>query len=229
MSKQHHVTKKHDHEHGTTRSYVIGFILSLVFTIIPYYMVVNKTLTGNALLLTILGIAVLQMFIQMFFFLHLGRGPKPLYNVVFFFGTAGIILIVIGASLMIMNNLYHNMTPQEVTVRIAQEENISQVGGEDTGACSGMKENHKVVINNNKADIIHLEAQRCDTLTFINQDSRKREIRFGEHPHMTYGGLFEVKLSKDHPETITLNQSGDFIFVDHLDPRVTAHFTVTTE
>ena len=88
MSKKSHKPTPKS-EHGTTRSYVIGFVLSLIFTVIPYYLVTNKTIAGSALLATILGIAVLQMFIQIFFFLHLGRGPKPFYNVVFFFATAG--------------------------------------------------------------------------------------------------------------------------------------------
>ena len=92
-------------EHGTATSYVIGYVLSLLFTVIAYLLVANKTFSGNKLLMAILGIAVVQMFVQIFFFLHLGRGPKPLYNVVFFFATAGIIVIVIGASLLIMNNL----------------------------------------------------------------------------------------------------------------------------
>lgn len=214
-------------EHGTTASYVIGFILSLIFTIIPYHLVVNKVISGNALLAAILGIAILQMFIQIFFFLHLGRGPKPLYNVVFFFATAGIIVIVIGASLLIMNNLYRNMTPDEVTVRIAQKENIAQVGGEETGACKELKESHIVTIKDGKVSPAYVTASLCDTLTFVNEDDKDREMVFGSHPdYESYGGVFEVKVGKGHPETITLNQSGNFMFHDHLDPSVMSHFSV---
>lgn len=214
-------------EHGTTQSYIIGFILSLVFTFIPYFMVVNKTVTGNALLATILGIAVIQMFIQIFFFLHLGRGPKPFYNVVFFFATAGIIIIVVGASLFIMDNLYRNMSPAEVTKRLAQEENISQVGGMETGACQEPKESHIVTIKNSKVSPLYTDAKRCDTLTFVNEDNREREMTFGSHPnHDGYGGIYEVLVSNRRPETITLNQSGDFVFHDHMDPGVTGSFTV---
>src|SRR4051812_4722311 len=102
-------------EHGSITSYVIGFVLSLVLTIIPYYMVTRHVISGSALLLAILGIGIAQMLVQILFFLHLGRGPKPFYNVVFFVATAGMITMVIGASIIIMNNLYHNISPQEVT------------------------------------------------------------------------------------------------------------------
>jgi cytochrome o ubiquinol oxidase subunit IV len=214
-------------EHGTTRSYVVGFVLSLVFTIIPYHLVVNKVLTDDALLVTIVGIAILQMFIQIFFFLHLGRGPKPFYNVVFFFATAGLIVLVIGASLFIMNNLYHNMSPEEAVRKLAQKEGISQIGGEETGACQGNKDNHIITINGSKANPMHIEAQRCDTLTFMNEDELKHEIAFGTHPEdASYGGEDEVVLDDGRPETITLNESGDFVFHDHMDPNLTGHFSV---
>ncbi|HSW37102.1 MAG TPA: cytochrome C oxidase subunit IV family protein [Candidatus Saccharimonadales bacterium] len=215
-------------EHGTTKSYIIGFILSLMFTLIPYYLVVNKTVTGNALLATILGVAVLQMFVQIFFFLHLGRGPKPFYNVVFFFATAGIIVIVIGASLLIMSNLYRNMSPGEVTKKLAQGEGIAQVGDKKTGACQGVKNNHLVTISSGQVNPAHTQAQLCDTLTFINKDDRIRDIAFGSHPHHEeYGGQAEENLRKGYPKTITLNQAGTYEFHDHLDPQVTGSFNVS--
>lgn len=217
-------------EHGTTRSYVIGFVLSLIFTIIPYYLVINKVLTGDTLLITILCIAVIQMFIQIFFFLHLGRGPKPFYNVVFFFATAGLIVIVVGASLFIMENLYRTMSPKELLVRQAQKENISQVGDEETGACSQNKQNHIVTIKDSKFTPAVIQAQRCDTLTFVNEDDVEREITFGQHnQHVSYGGEDHIILDDGRPETITLNETGDFIIHDHREPSVGGSFIVTPE
>lgn len=227
MNKETHIPSSTKREHGTTLSYIVGFALSLAFTIIPYYMVVHKTATGSVLLATILGFAVLQMFIQIFFFLHLGRGPKPLYNVVFFFATALTIVVIIGASLFIMNNLYRNMSPQEVTLRQAQKEGIAQVGGQDTGACKELKENHVVTISQGVVKPSFIEAKRCDTLTFINTDKKLREMAFGTHPnHDSYGGETEVKLSEGKPETITLNQTGEYMFHDHLDPATSGYFDV---
>lgn len=220
-----HVPKS---EHGTTQSYIIGFLLSLVFTAIPYYLVVNKSLRGSGLLATILGFAVLQMFIQIFFFLHLGRGPKPLYNVAFFVGTAGTILVVVGGSIFIMNNLHYNMSPAEVTKKLAQDESIYQVGGEKTGACESVRVNHKVTISGGKVSPAYTEAHLCDTLTFLNQDDIIRDIAFGSHPaHDAYAGESELSIRKGRGETITLNQAGSYRFHDHLDPDVAGDFTVS--
>lgn len=229
--KEHNITASHaPAEHGTTMSYIIGLILSLIFTFIPYQLVVNQTVTGNALLATILGFAFLQMFIQIFFFLHLGRGPKPFYNVVFFFATFIAILVVVAGSVFIMNNLYSNMAPSEVVKNLAEKEGIYQIGGEKTGACQGQHANHKVTISNGRVSPVYTEAKLCDTLTFINEDDQVRELAFGPHPrHDSYSGETEVPVRKGRNKTITLNQAGTYIFHDHLDPATAGNFTVSSE
>jgi cytochrome o ubiquinol oxidase operon protein cyoD len=228
MNKDMQHTPTHKDDHGSMTSYVIGFMLSLNFTIIPYYLVVNKIVEGTALLVTILIFAVLQMFVQIFFFLHLGRGPKPLYNVVFFFGTAGIIVVVVVASLFIMSNLYRNMLPGEVVLKQAQKENIAQVGGEETGACKENKQNHIITISAGTLSPAYVKAKRCDTLTFLNRDKINREIGFGNHPEdISYGGEDKVLLDDGRPETITLNEVGYFVFHDHNDSSLVGSFYVT--
>ncbi|HSX44087.1 MAG TPA: cytochrome o ubiquinol oxidase subunit IV [Candidatus Saccharimonadales bacterium] len=219
---------KPEQEHGTKQSYVIGFILSLIFTLIPYYLVVNQSLTGNALLVTILGFAVAQMIIQITFFLHIGRGPKPNWNLFFFAGTVGIVLVVVGGSIVIINNLHYNMQPSDQTKKIINDEGIYQVGGELTGACQGQYTNHQVIIKNGQVSPVHTYANKCDTLTFINQDSEIRDIAFGSHPqHLLYAGESELTVRKGVGKTITLSDSGTYLFHDHLHEETAGEFTVS--
>ncbi len=226
MSSKTHIHSKN--EHGSVGSYVIGFILSLIFSLVPYYLVVNKTVTGTTLLATILGFGVIQMIIQIFFFLHLGRGPKPLYNVVFFISTVSLILVVVFGSTFIMDHLHYNMSPTEVTKKLAQKEGIDQVGGDKTGACQDLGANHKVTINNGKISPLLTEARLCDTLTFINEDEGLREITFGSHPrHDSYGGETEIPVRRGRTKSITLNQMGEYMFHDHLDPTTYGYFNVS--
>lgn len=223
----HHHTTHQSGEHGTVASYVVGFILSLVFTFIPYYLVVNKVIAGSVLLAIILAIAFIQMFVQIFFFLHLGRGPKPLYNVLFFGATFATILVVVAGSIFIMNNLYHNMAPSDIDKKLIEKEGIYQINGERTGACQGKGANHKVIIKDGQARPFVTEARLCDTLTFINEDDVLREMAFGAHPrHDSYGGETEVVVRKGRPKTITLNQAGDYLYHDHLDPVTNGQFIV---
>lgn len=215
-------------EHKTTASYVVGFILSLVFTFIPYYLVVNHVVSGMTLLLTILGFAVIQMIIQIVFFLHLGRGPKPFYNVVFFIATVGIILVVVGGSIIIINNLHHNMSPSDQTKRLINSEGIYQISGEKTGACQGHGINHTVTIRDGQFVPARTLANTCDTLNFINADKVTREIAFGptHERHQPYAGLTKVTIRKGMGKTITLSEPGTYQFHDHLGRKSIGTFTV---
>jgi cytochrome o ubiquinol oxidase subunit IV len=214
-------------EHSTLEAYIVGFVLSLIFTFIPYYLVVSKTVTGTTLLLTILGFGLLQMLVQVFFFLHLGRGPKPFYNVVFFGATVGAILVVVGGSVVIIDNLHYNMAPADQVKKLVNDEGIYQVGGKATGACQGQHDNHQVIIQSDNVTPVYTYAKTCDTLTFVNRDNEQREIAFGPHPiHKTYAGETIFDLRKGKNETITLSESGTYKFHDHLHSQTAGYFTV---
>lgn len=215
-----------DNEHGKLQSYIVGFLLSLLFTFIPYMLVVNETITGTRLLVTILGFAVVQMLIQVTFFLHLGRGPKPNWNVYFFASTVGIIIMVVAGSVIIMNNLHYNMSPTDKVKKIANDEGIYQVGGKLTGACRELGENHIVTIKNDEVLPLMTIAKKCDTLSIVNNDD-EREIVFGAHPnHDVYAGETELVIRTGRSKTITLSEVGSFQFHDHLQPGTSGQFIV---
>lgn len=226
MSEMQHTTKQRP-EHGTVTSYVIGFALSLVFTLIPYYLVVNKTVSGNVLLGIILGFALLQMLIQIAFFLHWGRGPKPNWNLFFFASTFVIVLFVVLASVLIIHNLRYNMLPSEQTKRIINDEGIYQIDGQPTGACQGQHDNYQIIIKNGQLAPSHTDARRCDTLTFINQDGGSRTIVFGSYPNsQSYAGENNLSVRKGQNQTITLSETGDYQFYDQTHTATTGAFTV---
>lgn len=211
----------------TMASYIAGFILSLIFTLVPYYLVVNRVVVGLSLLITILGFALVQLIVQVVFFLHLGRGPKQRWNLYFFIATIGIILVVVGGSIVIINNLHNNLASSDQTRRIIDSEGIYQVGGELTGACQGRYTNHRIIIKDGAADPLLTVASRCDTLTFIDEDSTNIEVLFGPHEqHSVYAGLSSIALRKDHSKTITLSEVGTYQFHDDLRPKTVGSFAV---
>jgi cytochrome o ubiquinol oxidase operon protein cyoD len=216
------------HEHGTIKSYVVGFILSIIFTLIPYYLVVNKNFAGTALDLVILSFAVTQMIIQVTFFLHLGRGPKPNWNFFFFISTVGIILVVVGGSIVIISNLHYNMQPSDQVKKIINDENIYQVGGKKTGSCEGQYSNHKVYIKDGLVNPIQTNARQCDTLTFVNQDDTTINLTFGDPPNNeAYAGLSKLNVQKSKNETITLSDAGTFKFYDPSSAATIGSFAVS--
>jgi cytochrome o ubiquinol oxidase operon protein cyoD len=210
------------------KAYVVGFVLSILFTLIPYYMVVHHTATGSALLAAILSFAVVQMLIQVTFFLHLGRGQKPKWNLYFFISTIGIILVVVGGSIMIINNLHYNMTPDDQTKKIISDEGIYQISGEKTGACQSTKVNHKVTIISGQATPRHTVAAKCDTLTFIAEDGASHKVTFGTYTQVTpYVGETTLVVQKNHSQTITLSEPGTYQFYDQLQPELSGDFAVS--
>lgn len=96
------------------KSYIIGFLLSLIFTLLSYLSVVNHLVTGMVLLAAIFGLAFIQLIVQLLFFLHLGEEKKPYWNSIFFIMTLSLIIIVIAGAVWIMYHLNTNMTPQEI-------------------------------------------------------------------------------------------------------------------
>jgi cytochrome o ubiquinol oxidase operon protein cyoD len=217
------------HEHGTIQNYVIGFGLSIVFTLVPYYLAVSHVVMGITLFATILVFALLQALVQVLFFLHLGRERNPRWQTGFLVATAGAILIVTGATFWIMYHLHENMMPTEVELKLAQDEGIAQVGGQKTGACvGGNHAMHMVMIENGVASPMHTNARKCDSIMFMNEDNVSRDIAFGPHEHHeTYGGVEELLLSKGQSQTLVLNESGTQTFHDHLHEQTTGDFTVT--
>ncbi len=111
--------------HGNIKTYSIGFVLSIVLTIISFAFVTNKMMAGTSLILALLGFACLQLFVQLFFFLHLGQEEKPRWNLMLFLFTMLILLIIVLGSLWIMYNLdYNMMSPHETNQYIQDEEAI---------------------------------------------------------------------------------------------------------
>jgi cytochrome o ubiquinol oxidase operon protein cyoD len=105
---QQHSTHSHGHEeheaHGSLKSYVIGFLLSLVLTAIPLIVVLNHLMTGTPAKVLLLGTAVLQFVVQLFYFMHLKEEKKPRYNLMVLILGIMIVLTIVAGSIWIMTN-----------------------------------------------------------------------------------------------------------------------------
>lgn len=120
MSQEHKTS-----ESNAYRGYIIGFVLSVVLTLIAYGLVVGEVMSGWPLTWAILFLAVLQLAVQLHYFLHLGSEAKPKWNVWAFWFMALVVLIIVLGSLWIMNNLdYHHggETPQQKEQYLIEEE-----------------------------------------------------------------------------------------------------------
>lgn len=97
-------------------SYVSGFILSVVLTLFSYFAVTNQLWDNNWLIFIITGLAVVQLVVQLIFFLHLGSEKGNSWKLVTFWFAVLVVGILVVGSLWIMFNLNYNMmdmTPPE--------------------------------------------------------------------------------------------------------------------
>ncbi|MNR31706.1 Cytochrome bo(3) ubiquinol oxidase subunit 4 [compost metagenome] len=107
---QPHTGSHHNHEsHGSLKSYIIGFALSIILTIIPLVVVMNHMLNRTGTLVLILLMAVLQFAVQLFFFMHIKDGENARWNIMaLLFGIVILITIVAGSIwIMTYNTVAH--------------------------------------------------------------------------------------------------------------------------
>jgi cytochrome o ubiquinol oxidase operon protein cyoD len=91
--------------HGTLKSYLIGFVASLLLTAISFSLVVTKFLSGNVLIYTLIGLALVQAIVQLLLFLHVGQEDKPRWETISFCFMVMCVLIIVIGSLWIMSDL----------------------------------------------------------------------------------------------------------------------------
>ena len=109
----------HDHQdgipHGSLREYLIGFVLSVVLTVIPFWLVMGDVLP-NKLLTTaiILAFAVAQMLVHIVYFLHLNTRSEGGWNMLAAIFTVVLVVIAIAGSLWVMFHMNANMMPVSV-------------------------------------------------------------------------------------------------------------------
>ena len=135
MSEAHDV---HDHDphveedlHISLKGYMTGFILSVVLTAIPFWLVMSKVIADrNTAVLVLGGFAVVQILVHMVCFLHMNgkvEGGWTLLSTIF---TVVFVAIAITGTLWVMFHMNANMMPEHPQVPAAgQQQPAAEHGG----------------------------------------------------------------------------------------------------
>jgi cytochrome o ubiquinol oxidase subunit IV len=100
------------HAHGSLRSYLIGFGLSVILTAIPFWLVMSGVLDSRqATALTIMVFAAAQIVVHMIFFLHMSARSENGWTMMALIFTLVIVGITLSGSLWVMYHLNVNMMP----------------------------------------------------------------------------------------------------------------------
>lgn len=100
------------HAHGTFPSYMLGFVLSVALTAIPFWLVMSGTLPSKQITaLVIMAFAVVQIVVHMIYFLHMSPKSENGWSMMALIFTIVMVMIALSGSLWVMNHLNSNMMP----------------------------------------------------------------------------------------------------------------------
>ncbi|KQM22812.1 hypothetical protein ASE73_00775 [Sphingomonas sp. Leaf24] len=116
----HHDAHGHGHgghghapAHGSRREYVIGFLLSVVLTAIPFALVMTNAFADTRITAAIVMIcAIVQIVVHMIYFLHMNTKSENGWTLMALIFTAILVVIVLSGSLWVMYHMNLNMMPQ---------------------------------------------------------------------------------------------------------------------
>ncbi|QEL21449.1 cytochrome o ubiquinol oxidase subunit IV [Bosea sp. F3-2] len=105
----------HGEPHGSLRGYITGFLLSVVLTAIPFWLVMNDVLANSMLTaIVIMGFAAVQIVVHMVYFLHMNSRSESGWTMMALIFTIVIVAIALSGSLWVMYHLNSNMMPTEL-------------------------------------------------------------------------------------------------------------------
>ena len=112
----------HDHEahghgeghYGTMKDYLTGFVLSVILTAIPFWIVmadVFRSPVTAAVVIMVFGVA--QIYVHMVYFLHMNARSEGGWTLLAAIFTIVVVVIALAGSLWIMSHLHQNMMPMD--------------------------------------------------------------------------------------------------------------------
>jgi cytochrome o ubiquinol oxidase operon protein cyoD len=97
--------------HATVKGYATGFLLSVVLTAIPFWLVMGKVLPSSAAIWVVLAFAAAQMLVHMVYFLHLDPRSEGGWSLLALLFTGVLVFILLAGSIWVMYNMNANMMP----------------------------------------------------------------------------------------------------------------------
>ena len=120
MSAQHTSTAHGGHHdehhddlgyHASYRGYIVGFLLSVVLTAIPFWLVMAKVLPTQLTSVVILLFAAVQMVVHVIYFLHVNSKAEGGWTLLATVFTAIVLFILLSGSIWVMYHMNENMMP----------------------------------------------------------------------------------------------------------------------
>lgn len=109
-----HGHEHHDDDavHSTLKGYLTGFVLAVILTAIPFWLVMSGGLAkSSTTALVVLALAAVQIVVHMIYFLHMNTKSEGGWNMLALIFTMVLVVITLSGSIWIMYHLNNNMMP----------------------------------------------------------------------------------------------------------------------
>ena len=132
MKVSKHIQPLPNFREASTETYVAGFAFSVVLTLASFtfvwaYKAAENVVFSRGLLIGLLATAaIVQMLVQVMFFLHVSTERKVRMNLYAGIFTVFVVLCLVVGSIWIMQNLDYNMMPRDMTEMVKHDEGIAQ-------------------------------------------------------------------------------------------------------
>jgi len=101
--------------HSTFKGYMTGFVLAVILTAIPFWIVMGKVFDKpGTTALVILAFAVVQIVVHMVYFLHMDAKSEGGWNMLALIFTLVLVVITLAGSLWVMYHMNTNMMPHSM-------------------------------------------------------------------------------------------------------------------
>jgi cytochrome o ubiquinol oxidase operon protein cyoD len=98
--------------HGSLRSYLTGFVLSVVLTAIPFWLVMGNILNDTlGTSIVIMALAAVQIVVHMIYFLHMNTKSEGGWTFIALAFTLTLVVITLAGSIWVMYHMDQNMMP----------------------------------------------------------------------------------------------------------------------
>ncbi len=103
----------HSHDaQGTFRSYMTGFVLSVILTAIPFWLVMGNVLNDTLVTsIVIMAFAAVQIVVHMIYFLHMNTKSEGGWTFLALLFTLTLVVITLAGSIWVMYHMDQNMMP----------------------------------------------------------------------------------------------------------------------
>ena len=94
------------------RDYLMGFIFSVILTVIPFYFVMTGAISdANTVIAIVVVMGAIQVLVHVYYFLHVTVSAEDGWQAMSLLFSVILLVIILAGSIWVISHLHENMMP----------------------------------------------------------------------------------------------------------------------